>query len=319
MKTVAILYGGPSSEYEVSVRSGVDVIEYIDRECYRVLPVHITKTCVYEIEGKEYQEKEALTFLSQHADLVFPVLHGKYGEGGILQAKLESLHVLFVGSSSEVSALAMNKHRASEVFVRGGLSVPQEKVITKEEYTHSLRYPIICKPVDEGSSVGLSIVTSEKEFLDSKDKLFLSYDTLLAQEYIAGREFTCAVIQKGSELIPLLASEVILTNSTLLDYDAKYTKGGCQKVTPAEVDEVLMQRIQDTAIRCHKLLGCRSLSRTDTILAHDTLYVLETNTIPGMTKTSFLPAQAQASGISMKELITFLVESVPIGKVNSKK
>ncbi len=319
MKTVAILYGGPSSEYEVSVRSGVDVIEYIDRECYRVLPAHITKTCVYEIEGKEYQEDDALTFLSQHADLVFPVLHGKYGEGGILQAKLEHRSVPFVGSSSEVSACAMDKHKASEVFVLGGLTVPQEKVITKEEYTHSLRYPIICKPIDEGSSVGLSIIASEREFLDAQESLFASYDTLLAQEYIAGREFTCAVIQKGSEVVPLLASEVILTNSTLLDYDAKYTKGGCQKVTPAEVDEVLMQRIQDTAIRCYKLLGCRSLSRTDMILAHDTLYVLETNTIPGMTKTSFLPAQAQASGISMKELITFLIESVPVGKVNSKK
>ena len=133
---------------------------------------------------------------------------------------------------------------------------------------------------------------------------------MLAQEFIKGREFTCGVIEKDGNVIPLVATEVILTKGNIFDYEAKYTPAGCKEVTPAEIGNDLMSRIQNIAVSCHKILGCKSISRTDLILKDDELYVLEINTVPGMTKTSFIPAEAKACGYDMKELITILINSV---------
>lgn len=311
MKKVAILFGGPSSEHEVSISSAKNILENIDRELFDVLEVFITKECLYEIEGKSYSEKDGLEEIKKRkVDVVFPIIHGAYGEDGVLQKKLEEINIPFIGSSSKVSSLSIDKNQTNLILNTNGILIPKSFVITKNNIEHNCNYPIIVKPIDEGSSVGLSKFKNAIDFKSSLDKVFKKHDEMLAQEFIEGREFTCGIIEKHKEVIPLVATEVILTKGEMFDYDAKYTLGGCEEVTPAKIDEETMKRIQSLAVNCHNVMGCKSLSRTDMILKENNLYVLEINTIPGMTKTSFIPAEASACGYSMKELITILIESV---------
>ncbi len=311
MKKVAILFGGPGSEHEVSISSAKNILENIDRELFDVLEVFITKECLYEIEGKSYSEKDGLEEIKKRkVDAVFPIIHGAYGEDGVLQKKLEEINIPFIGSSSKVSSLSIDKNQTNLILNTNGILIPKSFVITKNNIEHNCNYPIIVKPIDEGSSVGLSKFKNAIDFKSSLDKVFKKHDEMLAQEFIEGREFTCGIIEKHKEVIPLVATEVILTKGEMFDYDAKYTLGGCEEVTPAKIDEETMKRIQSLAVNCHNVMGCKSLSRTDMILKENNLYVLEINTIPGMTKTSFIPAEASACGYSMKELITILIESV---------
>lgn len=311
MKKVAILFGGPSSEHEVSISSAKNILENIDRELFDVLEVFINKECLYEIEGKSYSEKDGLEEIKKRkVDVVFPIIHGAYGEDGVLQKKLEEINIPFIGSSSKVSSLSIDKNQTNLILNTNGILIPKSFVITKNNIEHNCNYPIIVKPIDEGSSVGLSKFKNAIDFKSSLDKVFKKHDEMLAQEFIEGREFTCGIIEKHKEVIPLVATEVILTKGEMFDYDAKYTLGGCEEVTPAKIDEETMKRIQSLAVNCHNVMGCKSLSRTDMILKENNLYVLEINTIPGMTKTSFIPAEASACGYSMKELITILIESV---------
>ena len=310
MHSVALLFGGPSSEHEVSLSSAKNIAENIDRYIYSVLEVFITKDCQYSIDGVSYNEIDGLQELKKRKiDVVFPMLHGTYGEDGALQKKLEELGIHFIFSSSVASALAINKDATNKLLASHGITIPRSSLITKTSVEHSCTYPIIVKPINEGSSVGLFKYHNDSEYKNAQELIFKHHDTMMVQEFVQGREFTCGVIEKEGEVVPLVATEVILTKGETFDYDAKYTVGGCEEITPAHIDEDIMVRIQNCAVMCHKLVGCRSLSRTDMILQGDTLYVLEINTIPGMTKTSFIPAQAQVCGYSMKELIMILIES----------
>lgn len=311
MKKVAILFGGPGSEHEVSLSSAKNILENIDRDIFDVTEVFITKDCQYRIEGILSDEKEGLLeIMAKNIEVVLPVLHGEYGEDGILQKKLEDLGIPFVGSSSTSSSLAIDKNKTNEALSRENILIPKSFLVSKEKTEHNCGYPIIVKPVDEGSSVGLHKFNSKEAYENSLSEVFEKHNSMLVQEYIVGREFTCGVIEKNGEALPLVATEVVLTKGEMFDYEAKYTTGGCQEITPAEIDDVMMRKIQELAILCHRIIGCKSLSRTDMILKDDKLFVLEINTMPGMTKTSFMPAQAQACGYSMKELITILIESV---------
>jgi D-alanine-D-alanine ligase len=311
MKKIAILFGGPSSEYEVSLSSAENILENIDRGLFDILPVLITKECNFVIDGVYLSEAEGIEEIkTRNINLIFPVLHGAYGEDGTLQKKLEEKGIYFVGSSSKVSSLAINKNKTNEILSLNKILIPQSSVITKTKTEHICSYPIIVKPLDEGSSVGLFKCKNENDYKGSLEKIFEKHNEMLVQEFIEGREFTCGVIEKNSEVVPLVATEVVLTKGELFDYDAKYTVDGCEEITPAPVSDEVMERIKNCAVNCHNIIGCRSLSRTDMILKDENLYVLEINTIPGMTKTSFIPAQAKACGYSMKELITILIESV---------
>lgn len=308
MMTIAILYGGPGSEHEVSLSSAKNILENIDRTLFDVLPVFVTKEVAYVIEGISYTEDEGVGELKNRGvHVVFPVFHGEYGEGGFVQKKLEQYELTFVGSSSDVSSVAINKHATSSLFEQHDISIPKERVITKDTNAHECSYPVIIKPLDEGSSVGLFKCNNESDYQKLLGTIFDEHNEMLVQEFLEGREFTCGVIEKGGVALPLFATEVILTKGELFDYEAKYTPQGCKEVTPADVDDVLMKKIQEIAVSCHTIMGCKALSRTDMILCNGVLHVLEINTMPGMTKTSFIPEQARASGYSMKDLITLLL------------
>lgn len=310
MITVAILYGGPSSEHEVSIASAKNVLEHIDKNMFTVIEVYITKDLTFQIDWVNYSEDGCMMeLLRRGVEVVFPLLHGAYGEDGVLQKKLEDRRIAFVGSSSRVSSVTINKKKTNEILKEDGLRIPENCIVNKERFSHDCPYPIIVKPVDQGSSIGLFKFTSEKEYHDSIHKIFKDCESMLVQEFVEGREFTCGVIEKQEEVFSLVPTEVIVTKGGMFDYDAKYTVGGCKEVTPAEIDDALAKRIQDTAKRCHAVLGCKSISRTDMILKDEDLFVLEINTMPGMTKTSFIPAQAEASGYSVSSLISLLIQS----------
>lgn len=310
-KKVAILFGGPSSEHEVSLRSAENVLAHVDRERYEVLPVPIGRDGCCEIGGAQLEPPAAVAALAAaDVDVVFPVLHGAFGEDGQLQALLERAGLSFVGSGAAASRLAMDKARAAEALERAGLQVPRGVVLGLGDPAPDLRFPVIVKPVDEGSSVGLSRFESAGEYESGRGAAFGGRGRMLVQELVSGRELTCAVVEVDGLPLALPPSEVILTAGPLFDYDAKYVAGACREITPAPLDEETTRRVQAAAIRAHEALGCRSVSRTDVILGGaGELWVLEINTIPGLTPTSFLPEQAKVAGITLPQLVTLLVES----------
>ncbi len=310
MTTVAILYGGPSDEHEVSILSAKNVLENIDRSLFNVIEVYITKDLTFQIDWVNYSEDGCMIeLLKRKVEVVFPLLHGAYGEDGLLQKKLEERKIAFVGSSSRVSAVTINKKKTNEILEEEGFLIPKSYLVHKERYSHECSYPVIVKPVDQGSSLGLFKFNHEEEYHDSLQKIFKDREHMLVQEFVEGREFTCGVIENHNEIISFVPTEVVVTQGDMFDYVAKYTVGGCKEITPADIDETLTKRIQETSKRCHSVLGCKSVSRTDMILKGDDLFVLEINTMPGMTKTSFIPAQAEASGYTVSSLISLLIQS----------
>jgi D-alanine-D-alanine ligase len=310
MIKVAIMFGGPGKEHEVSLSSAKNILENIDRNLFDVLEVLVTQDKKYEIDGKFFNEDDGIEEIKEKGvEIVFPVIHGTYGEDGELQEKLEQDGIRFVGSSGKVSAVTIDKNKTNKILEENGIRIPRSTIITKEDCGFNFTYPIIIKPIDEGSSVDLYKFENEIDFKNHAEVIFKNHKQMLVQEFVKGKEFTCGVIEKDNEVIPLIATEVILTKGELFDYEAKYTTGGCREVTPAEIDDTVMKKIQDVAVMCHKVLGCTSISRTDMIIKDDVLYVLEINTVPGMTKTSFIPQQARVCGYEMKDLITLLIKS----------
>lgn len=304
---VAILFGGPSNEHDVSVNSARNVISHIDTDLYEPIEIFITKTGLFRIGENEFETVPAIEEISKIADIVFPILHGKFGEDGVLQELLERRHVLFVGSGSKASRNALNKDFSNMIFERNNLTIPTSEIIEKTNPVTSIDFPVIIKPLDEGSSFGVQKCESEE---DVRTAISNSREKMLAQEYIEGREFTCGVLEIDGVATALPVTEIILKDTELFDYEAKYTPGACTEITPADIDDSLEEEIQDVALQCHKILNCKTISRTDVIVSENgTIYVLETNTLPGMTKTSFIPAQAKAFGLSMKDLVSTMIQS----------
>ena len=301
-KRIAIMYGGPSKEHEVSTNSAKNVLSFVDREKYDVVELYLPK------ERKSF-ETLVEELKNEKIDVVLPILHGAFGEDGVLQEILEDAHINFVGSGSEASRNAMNKEKANELFKKSGLTVPKTQIVD----THSeieINFPIIMKPIDEGSSVGLFKFNSLKEYDEGKEKVFASYKNMMAQECILGREFTCGVVELDGQDIALPITEVILNPNDLFDYSTKYTAGACNEITPAVINEYLSNRLKEIALKCHEVLGCKSISRTDMIATlSGEIFILETNTLPGMTKTSFIPAQISVYGLEMKDFLSKLIES----------
>lgn len=307
---IAILYGGPSNEHEVSVNSAKNVIAHIDTDLYEPVEIFISKEGLFRIGENEFETVPAIEEISKIADIVFPVLHGKFGEDGILQELLERRHILFVGSGSKASRNAMNKDISNMIFERNNLTIPASETISRNNPTTSIDFPVIIKPLNEGSTLGVKKCESEEDFHIMMNDIFANREKMLVQECVEGREFTCGVLEINGVSTPLPLSEIILKDTKLFDYEAKYTPGASTEVTPADVDDSLEEEIQDVALTCHKILNCKSISRTDVIVSENgTIYVLETNTLPGMTQTSFIPAQAKAYGLTMKDIVTIMIGS----------
>jgi len=300
--TVALLAGGISSEREVSLHSGEQVYEALDKNKYSII---------------RYDPKYDLSRLMQDApkiDLALIILHGPYGEDGTVQGFLDLLGIPYQGSGVLGSALAMNKIVTKQLYERAGLPVPPyivydaDGTVDADECVTRLGLPLVVKPAAGGSSVGMSIVRSADALQVAIDQA-LDHDTaVLVEAHIDGTELTGGVIgNKHLEALPLI--EIIPDKAhEFFDYVAKYTAGVSQEICPARIDEKLTQKAQNYAKIAHRALFCRGYSRTDMILQNDEVYVLETNTIPGMTATSLFPQAAQKAGMSFSQVLDELIE-----------
>jgi D-alanine-D-alanine ligase len=300
--TVALLAGGISSEREVSLHSGEQVYEALDKGKYNVL---------------QYDPQSDLARLVQDApkiDIAMIILHGPYGEDGTVQGLLDLLNIPYQGSGVLGSALAMNKIATKRLYEKAGLPMipyivyDRDETVDVQKCAAKLGLPLVVKPVEAGSSVGMSIVKSAADLQGALDKAGEFDTAILVESYIDGTELTAGVIgNKELDALPLI--EIIPNEShEFFDYEAKYTAGLTQEICPARINEELTRKAQDYARIAHRALFCEGYSRSDMILKDNEIYVMETNTIPGMTATSLFPQAAQQAGMSFSQVLDKLIE-----------
>jgi D-alanine-D-alanine ligase len=251
-------------------------------------------------------------------DVAFVAIHGQWGEDGTIQGMLELLGIPYVGSGVLASALAMDKVMAKAVLAAAGLDVPRGFAVSASggeaaraqavDQAESIGYPVVVKPVRQGSSFGITMVERSDQLLAAIGEALAYDDRVLVEERVAGTELTVGIIGNEPELVVLPVVEIV-TSRSFFDYRAKYDPQLSDEICPARIDDELARRVQELARRAHRTLGCRDLSRTDFIVTHDGRpWLLEVNTIPGMTANSLLPKAAQAAGIPFGELCSLLVE-----------
>ncbi len=303
---IAVLAGGMSSEAEVSMRSGKGCYDALKRLGYANAElVVVDKNIAEKLKDGKY-------------DAAYNALHGKYGEDGCIQGLLEILQIPYTGCGVMASSVCMNKEYTKRilstdktipliksVFVRKGENV--------KEKTKDLKYPLITKPVSEGSSFGMTKVNTPDELESAYKKAVKYNDDVLIEEYLVGICATVGVLQgdKG-----LFATEILelRPKNEWYDYEAKYTKGMTEFILPAELSDDMTKRVKEIAVKAFEKAGCSGVSRIDFLIVDDIPYVLEINTSPGMTETSDLPAQANAMGINYDNLVQLILNSAGLNK-----
>ncbi len=309
---VLVLCGGPSSEREVSIKTAEMVLKNLDKTKYAASLGAIGKDGKWRLGSRSVPIGEALKIITSKFDFVFIAMHGAFGEDGRLQAILESINIPYSGSGVLSSAMAMDKGVSNMLYSSVGLNVPEYAVLDKKTPDKNIKFsfPAVVKPADGGSSVGISIVRAKKDFRAAFKKAFKESGRVMVQKYIKGKEFTCGIIEgKDGKLFPLPPTEIIPQSSAFFDYKAKYEKGGSIEITPARLSKEKTKEIQKLAMVAHQSLGCSGMSRSDFILNNSKFYILETNTIPGMTETSLLPQAAAAAGINFSALLDMMISA----------
>ena len=304
-KHVAVLMGGWSSEREVSLRSGKACADALERKGYQVTRIDVKRNIATVLEQ-----------LKPDAALV--MLHGKPGEDGTIQGVLETLGIPYSHSGVLSSSLAMQKDLAKTVMATAGVPVPEGLTLTRAEVAkgHAMAPPYVIKPVADGSSVGVFIVT--EAHAHPPQELFREDwphgDQLLVEKYIAGKELTCAVINGEPtgviEIVPLIK---------FYDYEAKYSPGASKHIPPAPILPFVYQEVRRLTLAAHVALGCRGVSRADfryddRIEGTGGLTCLEVNTQPGMTETSLVPELAAHAGVTFDELVQWMVEDASLDR-----
>jgi D-alanine-D-alanine ligase len=299
---LALLSGGKSSEREVSLKSGTQVFTALDKGKYDI---------------RRYDPQTDINQLIADApslDVALIIMHGRWGEDGTIQGLLDLLGLPYQGSGVMASAVAMNKEISKMLYQQAGLKVPRAVFLSRrdaidpEAIIAAVGLPAVIKPVNEGSSIGVTLA-QDREKLISGIQEAMRYDhRVLVEEFISGVEVTCGVLGNDDlQVLPLV--EIIPGESyTFFDYEAKYQAGASTEIVPARISPELTARVQDCGLRAHQALGCRGYSRTDTMIRGEDIFVLETNTIPGMTATSLFPQAAAAAGLPFAALLDRLVE-----------
>jgi D-alanine-D-alanine ligase len=304
-KHVAVLMGGWSAERDVSLRSGKACADALVRQDYRVTRIDV---------GRDI----AAVLTTVKPDVALNVLHGRPGEDGTLQGLLEILAIPYSHSGVLASALAMQKDVAKDLFRAAGVAVPEGIVASRFDAAkqHLLPPPYVVKPIAEGSSVGVFVVTEQHahppQELNREDWAY--GDQVIVEKYIAGKELTCAVM--GDQVFGVIE---IVPTVRFYDYEAKYAPGGSKHLLPAPVPSVVYEQVQKLSLAAHRALGCRGVSRTDfryddRIEGTAGLACLEVNTQPGMTETSLVPELAAHAGISFDDLVRWMVEDASLNR-----
>ncbi|PCJ95087.1 MAG: D-alanine--D-alanine ligase [Hyphomicrobiales bacterium] len=296
-KHIAVLMGGWSSERPVSLASAKPCAQALRDSGYKVTEVDMARDI-------------AAVLVELKPDVVFNALHGPYGEDGTIQGVLEILDIPYTHSGVMASALAMNKEIAKSVMAAAGIPVAEAKTMQRAEAAkkHAMKPPYVVKPVSEGSSFGVVIVSEDMNH--PPQQLFASDwpygETVMVERYIPGHELTCAVMDGKA----LGVTEVLSNSSKFYDYDAKYSEGGSDHVLPAQIPAELYEKIQKYSELAHECLGCRGISRADFRYddSKDDLICLELNTQPGMTPTSLVPEMAVHAGYDFGAFVSWMVE-----------
>ncbi|MDJ0782683.1 MAG: D-alanine--D-alanine ligase [Desulfosarcinaceae bacterium] len=299
---LALIAGGISSEREVSLSSGDQVYAALDKSKYtihRYDPQSDLKQLVADAEG---------------LDVALIILHGPYGEDGTVQGLLDLLGIPYQGAGVLGSALAMNKLVTKQLYAAAGLPTAAHVILQagqpaeESDVVARLGLPVVIKPVEAGSSIGMAIVEQQSDLGPALETAFSHGDTVMVEAYKKGIEITAGVLG-NAELTALPLIEIIPDKShTFFDYTAKYTAGVTEEICPARISEALTEKAQSYALAAHRALQLSGYSRTDMILVEDEFYLLETNTIPGMTGTSLFPQAAAKAGLPFSELLDRLIE-----------
>lgn len=301
---IGVIMGGISSEREISLSSGKEIMNMFDKKRYTVVPIVI-------------DEKKDIITKTGDIDFAFLALHGRFGEDGTVQSVLESLDIPYSGCGPLTSAICMDKDMTKKVLKSGGINTAKWICVKSSdevdyEYLDKIGYPVVVKPNSGGSSVATCIVKSKDKVKTAVDEA-LKYDKeVMIEEYVKGDEVTCCMID--GKTMPLIA---INPNSEFFDYKAKYTSGGSDEIV-IQLEEKLQNEIENISRRCWKVLKCSVYARVDLIVKDGVPYVLELNTISGMTGNSLFPKSAKAAGISYTELLDRIVKYSLKGKKNVK-
>jgi len=304
---VAIIAGGFSSEREISLLTGKNVAENLNSKKYSAK--------IYDLKNdftRFFSDAQKKKF-----DLVFIALHGKYGEDGTVQGLLELLKIPYIGSNVLASALGMNKIMSKKNFIEAGIITPEYIAFSKDEYLLDkkrflkkirikLKFPCVVKPCDGGSSIAVSIVKSINDLERGINEAFSESNEVIVEKYLGGKEISVPIL--GNKILQALPVIEIRPRNQFFDYEAKYDSNACKEIIPAKISKSMTNKAQEIAKKVHLSLNCRGFSRTDMILNKNKIYVLEVNTIPGMTKNSLLPKSAQAAGISFPKLLDKVIQ-----------
>ena len=302
---IVVLMGGLSGERKISLLTGKACSKALKKKGYKVV----------DLDAKGYFVDELKQLKPK---IVFNALHGKYGEDGFVQSILESLKIPYTHSGVLSSSLAMDKELSRLIFIKNNLKVPKYFLLQKDHQGNSnkkfnnkkIKFPIVIKPINEGSSLGVSICKNKKQFTSKYKKLMRNYDRILVEEYIPGREIQVAVMGEKA-----LGAIELVPRRQFYDYTAKYSNSAqTQHIMPAPLSPKKYKEILGLAKKAHELLGCRGITRSDFRFFKNKFYLLETNTQPGLTKLSLVPEIAQYCGIKFEDLIVWMTENASSNK-----
>ncbi len=303
---VGVLMGGPSSEHAISLKSGHGVVEALTGRGWDVRELVIPK----ELSAEQALDATTQLLEQQEIHVAFITLHGPFGEDGTVQQLCEGLQIPYTGSGVEASRLGLDKVASRRRFEQAGLIVPRWRLLQStavdqiDRCIEMLRFPLVVKPTNQGSSIGISIARHHAELLEAVE-CASQYDArLLLEEFVPGREVTVGVL--GDEALPIVE---IKPHQGFFDFTAKYTPGQTDYLAPAPLDNELAKRVQQAGLTAHRVIGCRHFSRADLLLDRQQRpVVLEVNTIPGFTATSLLPKAAACVGIDYAALCERIIE-----------
>ena len=341
-KKIALIYGGNSEEAGISIQSGRNVSRNINREKYDVYEVLLRGVdwLVLNPSGEDVEEelpqrcldalcagvaetgvqvdKSDFSFVHDGEkvkfDMAFIMIHGTPGENGLLQGYLEMMGVPYNTCSAYVSAITFDKHSCKRFIEHAGIRMAKDVFIRRgsgynpQEIVAELGLPVFVKPTNGGSSFGITKVKRVEELEAAVELVFKEYDSVIIEESIVGRELTNGIYQDGDKLVKLPVTEIVTTRE-FFDYEAKYL-GESQEICPADIPCGLTARIQETTEKIYRYMGCSGLVRMDYIVRDGEIFFLETNTVPGMTPMSLVPAQVRAAGISVGEFVNTLIENI---------
>ena len=303
-KKICVLMGGRSGEREVSLRSGSRVFDSLKRQGFNAISMDLEDDLISKLRAEK-------------VEVVYIMLHGRFGEDGTVQGLLEMARLPYTGSKVLASALAMNKLASKRVFDAVGIPTPRYLEIDAtsdikkeaEKIKKVFPFPLVLKPVSEGSSLGVSLIKNKAELGPILEKSVAEFKDVFVEEYVKGREVTVGILGKDRETVALPILELV-PKKEFYDFQAKYTEGMTEFVLPARLSAPMTAKTQATALAAHKILGCYGCSRVDIIIGPDSIpYVHDVNTIPGMTERSDLPAEAKHAGISFDQLVVRILES----------